>query len=70
MKPRTAAQKSLPLGTRVRLNEAGKKLNSVLPNRSGVVEGYTRDGDSAYVRWDGYRATQAWFCHLLTVDPR
>ncbi|MGH2607546.1 MAG: hypothetical protein ACRDHF_00535 [Tepidiformaceae bacterium] len=67
MKPRTAAQQALPLGTRVRLSEDGKTMTGGNPNRSGVVVGYGRDGETVLVLWDGQ--TQPWFCHLLVADP-
>mgnify|MGYP001569572071 CR=1 FL=1 len=67
MKPRSAAQRARPLGTRVRLNEEGMKRVSVLKNRLGLIAGYSRDGEAVWVQWDGQHATQPWWCWLLVV---
>ncbi len=70
MKARSELQQSFPIGTRVRLNEAGQGQVTKRWLRFGVIEGYSRDGEAVWIRWDGNATRQLWDCVLLVAEPR
>lgn len=42
----------------------------VLKNRSGLVVGHGRDGETVWVLWDDHRRRQPWLREFLIPDPR
>lgn len=59
--PRGDARNAFPLDFRVRLSAAGQRVGTRQgAMRLGTVLGYSRDGEFAWVLWDGLRSRQAW----------
>lgn len=62
-------------GDRVKLSEKAIRYGiykNHRPNRLGTIIALTRDGDSAWVRWDGNKSTVAFclgFLELLETAP-